>query len=196
MNTQVFKYESINETDIAIIGFNNQNQFDQELIIPDEILGQRVTTINDGAFENLGYLSAIKFPNTLKRIGDYAFENTYSNQIIIPDTVDYIGKCAFSNGNGCRNVIKEMKLPINLLSKNKTTVSNYHINDLFIVGDTDVIGECHLDNCEIDSLRVPASLTHIDNNILVNVGKLVVPYNNQLETSQANLNVPIQFELV
>lgn len=55
--------------------------------------------IGDGAFQKCGGLSRISIPNTVVRIGSYAFAETALESIEIPDSVTSIGDLAFYSTN-------------------------------------------------------------------------------------------------
>lgn len=66
------------------------------LVIDDYYQGYPVREINAFAFQNNNVIKTIQFPNTLKRIGGYAFcecQNLLS--ILLPDSVEYLGENAF-----------------------------------------------------------------------------------------------------
>lgn len=66
------------------------------LVIDDYYQGYPVREINAFAFQNNNVIKTIQFPNTLKRIGGYAFgecQNLLS--ILLPDSVEYLGEDAF-----------------------------------------------------------------------------------------------------
>lgn len=97
------------------------------LVLPDNL-----TTISDGAFKGNKNLSSIKFPKSLKQIGDEAFEFCYGlTEISIPDNVK-VGRMAFSNcvnvstitiGSGCT-------LGTNCFAQNQMSAKPYNYSTL------------------------------------------------------------------
>ena len=64
--------------------------------IPDTYNGKAVTEIIDNGFENLTTLQEVRFPDSLKKIGSYAFRGCTSlSSITIPENVTLIEKYAF-----------------------------------------------------------------------------------------------------
>ena len=69
------------------------------LVIPSEIDGQIVTGIADSSFAGLEDVTTLILPDTLESIGKYAFENCPKLRgVYIPDSVTSIGESAFA---GC-----------------------------------------------------------------------------------------------
>lgn len=61
------------------------------------VLGEGISTINDGVFTGCQQLSTVQFPSTMKHIG--GFSNTSLTEINLPGSVETIGTNAFSNCN-------------------------------------------------------------------------------------------------
>ena len=69
-----------------------------ELIIPDTIEGNPVTSIGEAAFRDCGSLTSITIPGGVTSIGVAAFRNCSSlTSMTIPDSVTSIGDYAFNN---------------------------------------------------------------------------------------------------
>lgn len=61
-----------------------------------------VIEIGEHAFEECSQLTGIEYPKNITKISDYAFQKTGIIDIIIPNTVIYIGRMSFS---GCINTV-------------------------------------------------------------------------------------------
>lgn len=69
---------------------------DSFIIVPQESpSGDIVTEIADGAFKNCTDIKGIEFPETVSRIGSYAFYSSTLRSAEIPSTIREIGKYAF-----------------------------------------------------------------------------------------------------
>lgn len=97
-------YES--ENCVAIYKYS-VNATADNIVIPDEINGKKVTAILKDAFYNVEAKS-ITLPKDLKLVSDGAFKNAViDGGISLPDTVTYIGKGAFMGFQGDEKCEKE-----------------------------------------------------------------------------------------
>ncbi len=81
----------------AIIGdcrYNKDKAF--TLSIPSKLGGYPVAAIAEEAMFGHKLIKAVKFPDSLEYIGDYAFNNANIPKVTIPKNVSYIGKDVFS----------------------------------------------------------------------------------------------------
>lgn len=77
---------------------------DSFIIIPQESpAGDIVTEVADGAFKNCTAIKGIEFPETVSRIGNYAFYGSTLREAEIPSTIREIGKYALV---GCKYLTK------------------------------------------------------------------------------------------
>lgn len=89
-----WSYELLVDGNAQITGYCGS---DTNLCIPEEIEGHRVISIGASAFRQNEKLESVEFPDTLMRIGKYAFYGCkdMSGDLTIPDSVTDIGPYAF-----------------------------------------------------------------------------------------------------
>ena len=117
------QYEICSEEDLTVRtvkgSYNHYNDENNPLVIPPTVEndGKTYTVVEIGkyTFEGQTRLESITLPNTLQRIGSWAFYATNDStpglrSIDIPDSVTDIGPYAFS---GCK-YLEKVKLPKNL----------------------------------------------------------------------------------
>ncbi len=96
MSSQGLQFKSLGDGSCELIGLGSCS--DSEILIPDESPeGDRVVAIGDSAFIGVKSLTGAKIPQTVTRIGDYAFYGSSVSVIQIPADVKSIGECAFAN---------------------------------------------------------------------------------------------------
>lgn len=123
-NSKNIKNINIASRQIPFLCFHNCgiNTNGMEIILKNTII------IRDLAFANCK-IEKIILPNTLKKIGAYAFKNTqFKNKILIlPESVDFIGDNVFSNSN-----LTDIFLPDSiefLMFTNYTENKNFHMSE-------------------------------------------------------------------
>ena len=93
--TTGFTYSVLNETQCAITGYTGT---DTEIVIPAEIDGYQVHTIQSNAFKGKTALTSITLPEGLKRIESYAFQDCKAlTYIDLPDSITEMANFAFRN---------------------------------------------------------------------------------------------------
>ena len=85
----VFTYTTDNDGNATITGYTG---YASALVIPSEIDGHTVVAIGNRAFENRGELYSVVIPDTVTRIGDYAFAGTSLQELDLPDGLVYLGQ--------------------------------------------------------------------------------------------------------
>ncbi len=80
-------------------GFNPQ-----EIVIPNRLDGQTITSIGVNAFQGSRYsgtqLTSVILPASLTSIGDFAFSGNQLTSVTLPSSLQFIGSSAFSNNSG------------------------------------------------------------------------------------------------
>ncbi|HLZ55026.1 MAG TPA: leucine-rich repeat protein, partial [Verrucomicrobiae bacterium] len=98
--SNIFTYTTNNRT-ITITGYNGTNT---TLIIPDTLNGLAVTGIGSYAFENQSGLLSVTIPNSITRIGLYAFFASGLTSLTIGSSVTNIGIGAFEEDPGLMQI--------------------------------------------------------------------------------------------
>lgn len=143
-----------------------------DVVIPDGIIG-----IGDGAFEKChrydeqDYLfipseisncdiTSITLPDTLKKIGAWAFYefNVFDiTEIVIPDSVTFIGESAFS-----RSGFKSINIPKNLTSVEQFAFSETDIESAIIPETVTSIGQSAFEKCyNLSEISIPDTVSVI-----------------------------------
>ena len=148
-------------TEMSITGHYLDNK--NGLNIPSEIEGMPVTTIKAYAFaEKENIKGELTLPNTLKIIEKSAFEETgLSGDLVIPDSVTYVGEYAFWYNENMRSSIT--------LSKNLTELTSHSFGNnnfsgqLVLPEKLTTIGDHAFSDCEEfrGDLVIPNSVTYI-----------------------------------
>lgn len=94
----VWSYANKNTEYLVIPEFINvimEGAFSDMTNLKEVVLPLRLKEINFKAFYNCFVLEKVNFPDSLLKIGNYAFYKTALQEIYIPDKVTYIGKHCF-----------------------------------------------------------------------------------------------------
>lgn len=89
-----------------IKGMTKEGKSKRKHVIPEMIEGYPVRIIASGAFHHRTELEEIIIPDTIEYIGDYAF--TYCEnlkEITLPEKLQYIGDCSFLGAKNLRTII-------------------------------------------------------------------------------------------
>ena len=125
-------------------------------------LPNSTTSINDWAFSGCTGLSGdLVIPNSVVRIGDYSFNSTNFNSIIIPSSTKYIGQCAF--------------------------YSDTNLTSINIPSSVDSIISAALSNCKkLTSITIPSSLKYLGVGVLAGCTNLRSIYAGSLIPNELN----------
>ena len=159
------EYEELNDGTVEITKFVSSSSTDIEL--PSVIDGKSVTSIGDSAFDafnidNCSNLTSIIIPDSVTRIGDYAFEDCTSlTSITIPDSVTSIGDNAFHKCTSLTSVtIPESVTSIGSSAFEYCT----SLTDVTIPNSVTSIGGSAFSGCTgLTSITIPESVTSIGN---------------------------------
>jgi hypothetical protein len=127
----------VHKNEITIIGYNHNKK---NIVIPEKINGLPVVAIGDYAFyyhnwkEEENLTTSLVIPNSVKTIGNSAFEGSRLTKVVIPNSVKTIGEKAFST-NKLTNVI----VPNSVKTIGENTFSDNPLTNLVIPKSTKII---------------------------------------------------------
>ena len=99
-------------------------------------LPSSLKVIENNAFYGCVALNNIKFPSSLERFGEYSFRNTGLTEVVIPNSVRYIGKGVFAQCNSLKSLTAPFLGTNNAQTQTKvlgyffTTSSSYSNNSV------------------------------------------------------------------
>ena len=79
-------------------------------------IGEGVQVIESCAFYDCNNLESVSLPSTLTEIEDSAFEDTLLTDVIVPESVEYIGMTAFKLKYNIENITKRKSLTVTVLN--------------------------------------------------------------------------------
>ncbi len=127
----------------------------KNIIIPETLDGQTVTSIGSSVFKNKGIIK-VKLPATITVIGAYAFDANKLSAINIPQGVTKIEHAAFRS-----NLLKELTIPASIITIDNDVFINNKIKTLNLSEGLVNIGSNAFRNNEIISLNIPATVKNI-----------------------------------
>ena len=143
-----------------------------DVVIPEEINGEKVLGIAEGAFEGETDITSIQLPSTLKSIDKNAFYGcTALEKIEIPDSVEYIGDYAFY---GCERLNEFEASGQSLRYIGEGALEECHSLTKVTLGDgLEEIGTRAFAHCtELTSLYLGKSVEKIGENAFIGCTKL------------------------
>ncbi len=142
----------------------NEKRRRTAIYLPSEIDGRKVTSIGAGIFgiedEVDVYVKKLVIPETVIRLEDGCFTGVDTmTSVVIPDSVEYIGKRAFSD-----TILKSVKLPENLKVLRKYAFSGcsylekISLPDNLTTIESGAVSYCH----NLKKLSIPANVKKIE----------------------------------
>lgn len=114
LTTADVQYSLVENTDgTSAVSIDYYSGTATQIIIPDTLEGYPVIRIGEFAFVERSDIEYIQLPAKLQRVEAYAFRDctSWRNELVIPDSVTYIGMQAFEN---CSVLTGEIDLPSGL----------------------------------------------------------------------------------
>ncbi|MGN0542115.1 MAG: leucine-rich repeat protein [Acutalibacteraceae bacterium] len=141
------------------------------------VLPNGLTSIADGAFSGCIKLTNITIPNTVKRIGKYAFNNTALLRVYIPSSVESVGDYAFSY---CF-YLEELILSEGLKEIGNFAFASLDFKYLTIPESVTSIGMLAFHDCDfIESVVIPENVQNIGQGAFSCCNKLKNIYYNAI----------------
>lgn len=146
----------------VIVGYTGKGG---EVIIPSEIDGYQVSKIGSYAFNEIDTISKITISDGISYIDDYAFIRVSATNVIMSDSVVYIGEGAFSYCTFLKSITLSNKIEI----IGKEAFSNTVALSTVVLPDTLTdLGERAFQYSAIKKINIPTSLKIIQNQTFSN----------------------------
>lgn len=157
----LYKYDDDMDGTYDYIEVNSCDKSATEVIIPDDILGVPITTINSMAFYNCSNLTDISIGNNVTKIGSNAFYKCGSlEKITIPNSVTVIENSAFQDCESLTNIC---------LPNNITNISNFlfsgcsNLETITLPNDLISIDNYAFKDCiSLTNITIPVNVKKID----------------------------------
>ena len=134
--------------------------------------------ICNDAFDDCYPVEHVKFPKSLKYIGDRAFQSTFPDEISFPEGLLGIGECAY---HFTRGRIKELVIPDSVVFVGKAAFHRmYHVENAIIGNGIKAIPELMFAGCtDLKRLILPETISVIRNSAFefCPIKKIVIPRN-------------------
>ncbi|WP_061309636.1 leucine-rich repeat protein [Clostridium botulinum] len=128
-----------------------------DIVIPEEIRGEKVTAIEDSAFKNKN-LTSVKIPKTVESIGMQAFAKNNLTSIELPESLKYMGNIAFMD-----NKLTSVKIPKNLTIIPTGAFSKNEISSVVISEGVIEIALSAFAENKLESVVIPSTVEFIRN---------------------------------
>lgn len=163
------------------------------IVIPSKIKGKPVTTISDGAFNEMTFITSVKLPQGIKKLGKSAFNGCKGLvSVSIPEGITEIGDNTFNN---CEKLES-----INIPSTVKTIGMNAFkkcasLKEIVIPEGVEKIGEAAFMDCSsVNKVTLPSTLIYTGLKAFYNTSDLdvLVPASAGSSIAQMNKNLNVK----
>lgn len=142
------------------------------IVLPDSI-----KSIGDNAFEYTTSLTNIAIPNSVKTIGNRAFSNSSLIELTIPDSVESIGHGAFEKNN-----LTSVVIPVSITVIEEYAFSNNQLTSVVIPNSVKTIAKNAFANNKLTSIIIPNSVISIGDDAFENNSLTSVFISESVET--------------
>ncbi len=129
---------------------------DQAVTIPESYMGIPVTAIGPSAFNEWTDLQSIRLPESITKIGTYAFSMTGLTEIILPPGLEVL-----EQGILAGTQVKTLTLPEGLKTVNKYALMGQNLDRLVLPDSLTEIGEDALYMCRIGAVEIGSGCDQI-----------------------------------
>ena len=160
-----------------------RNVFDSCYHLKRITIPNSVTTVGEWLFLFCTSLEEVELPSSLKAISNYMFFGCQFNSIVIPDSVESIGYCAFSD-----NIIENSYLENVIIGNGVKTISEMafykcgRLRNITFGENVEVIGNGAFQQCiSLESITLPASVKTIGGGAFLSTPNLASIYCKPVE---------------
>lgn len=155
-----YYYTFINNDSVSLTGWDNRSSI---IPVPAALNGRALVSIAKHTFSGDDFITGLDFTNALNlsSIGMYAFSecSSLSEKLVLPDTITYIGDCAFE---GC-TALSEVELNADL---SYVPIQCFHkcdsLTKVTVNGFVEEIDSFAFADCpSLEYVYLPASVTYI-----------------------------------
>ena len=138
--------------DGVLVKYTAPNPPEPHVVVPDG-----VTSIGENVFKSAYWLTEVTLPNTLQRIGDWAFAGSLLEKINLPDSVFRIGSFAFQATR-----LREITFPEKITHlPNSVLQGCRYLERVTLPSRLTTIGQYAFSGSSISAIRIPTSVTEI-----------------------------------
>lgn len=152
-NIEILTYRR-DENTLSITGLSNKYDNRKIIVIPNEIMGSKVTSIGESAFQDKYFIEEIIISESVERIEMYAFKNCYNlKRININKNVNFIDYEVFSGYN---------KTKISVDDENKYFIdfngAFCSIAEKLLIKYSSPLED---ENADLDNFKIPEGISYI-----------------------------------
>lgn len=125
-------------------------------------------------------VKAVVFPETLKTIGNAAFQNAPLTEVTIPDSVTSVGSGAFATNDKAKVQMEKVRLSKNMTEIPESMFSSQRIKNVEIPEGVKTIGRSAFAGNRVETLKISGTVEKIDRSAF---------WNNQLKELEIPGNV-------